>query len=855
MPAKSLSVILLLGVILFQSLSGDLRAENRNHPAGGKANSETLPASFEKTIAGEEASIEELKTQMGRLEIIEKALLIELNAYKIQYSMHGNLLLLPQTKVEDLEKAFSDHKITLSKIADRLKDFQQKKSAALDLLHQTEEQLNLNKKQLSEIKAERLRPSEKEALAAGLNDLIRLQDQKRNLLKNISEIQDTILTRFEESITSFSRLSEKLEQQVKARRKQTLFERKNLPLGRETGRILRSDLTYLNETLRQIFRMDFWTKEVQKAHETGVGSLVTFFILFLIAIGFANRFRHYWVYQEQQLSDQHFIWGVITIRLFQRSITILGAALFLYLYNCIQFPHYKVPLIHVIVNLLLTIIFCRWALDFLKYIRKRELLPVTASSIKRIAMLVRTLRIFAVFYIFFAWVVGSGSIVLFFGRVLLEVGLIAWCIVFWRNFNSEPALATGGKAWPLSTRQTIIAGMSYIVVFGGIVIEVAGYSALTLYWYVSWARSIAVIFWAVLVLLALKEWQRSQQQTGESEESEAEGPKVPPDPFRWLINRFCWVAWIILVVIAIIQAWSTQQIVLARFYGVMKQPFAIGKINLSLLGLAYASLVLFLIYVATYIGRYVLVNKIFARSTLERGLQDSITTITVYVVWGLGIVLALSVLGVSATSVAVVFGALSIGIGFGLQNIFNNFISGIILLFERPIQVGDAVEVSGIWGEVKKINVRSTVVQTFDNASLIIPNSEFISSQVTNWSFKDQTLRRKINIGVAYGSDVERVRQTLFEIARNTKNVLKTPKPDVLFMDHGDSALIFTMRYWTTVDYYYTTETDIRFAIDHLFRERNIEIAFPQRDIHIRSVVKDSGLFSGAQKPKLNPSE
>ena len=150
------------------------------------------------------------------------------------------------------------------------------------------------------------------------------------------------------------------------------------------------------------------------------------------------------------------------------------------------------------------------------------------------------------------------------------------------------------------------------------------------------------------------------------------------------------------------------------------------------------------------------------------------------------------------------------------------------------------MEIQGVWGTVKKINVRATLVQTFDNASLIIPNSEFISSQVTNWSFKEPSLRRKVSVGVAYGSDIERVRQTLLEIVNQTKNVLKKPKPDVIFDDHGDSALIFILRYWTTIDYYYTTSTDIRFAMDRLFRERNIEIAFPQRDLHIRSTPKEN---------------
>jgi small-conductance mechanosensitive channel len=257
----------------------------------------------------------------------------------------------------------------------------------------------------------------------------------------------------------------------------------------------------------------------------------------------------------------------------------------------------------------------------------------------------------------------------------------------------------------------------------------------------------------------------------------------------------------------------------------------------SILGLAWAVLVLLITQAAARLWRWVFQTKFLNRSGMEVGLQDSITTISVYVIWMLGILVALHVFGLNTASLAVAFGALGIGLGFGLQNIFNNFISGIILLFERPIQVGDDVEINGTWATVKKINVRSTVVQTYDNASLIIPNADFVSSQVTNWSFKDKRLRRNIIVGVAYGSDVARVRDTLLEIAQNTPKVLKQPAPDVLFADFGDSALIFRLRIWTDTDSMLKVETAIRFEIDRLFRERGIEISFPQRDIHIRSWV------------------
>ncbi|MBU0995146.1 MAG: mechanosensitive ion channel [Proteobacteria bacterium] len=239
---------------------------------------------------------------------------------------------------------------------------------------------------------------------------------------------------------------------------------------------------------------------------------------------------------------------------------------------------------------------------------------------------------------------------------------------------------------------------------------------------------------------------------------------------------------------------------------------------------------------------------------MDIGLQESITTISVYLIWAAGTLMALNAFGLNMTSITVVLGALGIGIGFGLQNIFNNFLSGIILLFERPIQVGDDVEVNGTWANVKKINVRSTVVQTYDNATLIIPNSDFISAQVTNWSFKDKRIRRNIVVGVAYGSDLMMVQSSLLEAAEKTQRVLKLPKPDVIFKDFGDNSLIFVLRLWTRVDYFYTVESAVRFEIDRLFRERKIEISFPQRDLHIRSMDPEL-LFKHTEissSPKLN---
>ena len=188
------------------------------------------------------------------------------------------------------------------------------------------------------------------------------------------------------------------------------------------------------------------------------------------------------------------------------------------------------------------------------------------------------------------------------------------------------------------------------------------------------------------------------------------------------------------------------------------------------------------------------------------------------------------------------------GIGFGLQNIVNNFISGIILLFERPIRTGDWIVVGNTEGYVRKISIRSTQIETFDRADVIVPNSELISNQVTNWMLRDPWGRVIVPVGVAYGSDVEKVREVLLQAARSHPLVItediRVGPPRVLFRGFGDSSLNFEIRFFIrNVDQRLSTQSDLNFAIEKGLREANIEIPFPQRDLHLRSV--DSAIRFG----------
>jgi small-conductance mechanosensitive channel len=220
---------------------------------------------------------------------------------------------------------------------------------------------------------------------------------------------------------------------------------------------------------------------------------------------------------------------------------------------------------------------------------------------------------------------------------------------------------------------------------------------------------------------------------------------------------------------------------------------------------------------------------------IDPGLKDSISTTVSYVGFILAAILALSYAGINLANVALVAGALSVGIGFGLQSIVNNFVSGLILLAERPIRAGDWIQVGADEGTVKRISVRATEIETFDRASVMIPNSSLISGVVKNWYLRDNSGRTALLVGASYDSDPEKVRDILLDCAMKHDMVLKVPQPFVNFENFGDSALIFQVFvYLASVSNGGTVRSDLRYAIIRRFREEGIEMPYPRRDISIR---------------------
>jgi len=290
----------------------------------------------------------------------------------------------------------------------------------------------------------------------------------------------------------------------------------------------------------------------------------------------------------------------------------------------------------------------------------------------------------------------------------------------------------------------------------------------------------------------------------------------------------------------LIDAWDYNGAVIESIRNYLVNGFDLGDFRIIPGRILWAVLLFSLIVISSSWIRSQMENKWLKMTSMNSGARDALVTITGYVLFLIAVMVGLSAAGFDFGNIAIIAGALSVGIGFGLQNIVNNFVSGLILLFERPIRKGDWIVVGGTEGVVKDIQIRSTRIQTFDRSDVIVPNSELISNQVTNWVLSSDSGRAVLPIGVAYGSNTDQVRDILLTIAEENKDVSKSmalPKPVVLFREFGDSSLNFELRVFLhQVNSRLGVISDLNFAIDKAFREANIEIPFPQRDVHVKDM-------------------
>ncbi len=309
---------------------------------------------------------------------------------------------------------------------------------------------------------------------------------------------------------------------------------------------------------------------------------------------------------------------------------------------------------------------------------------------------------------------------------------------------------------------------------------------------------------------------------------------------REKLNDF-WLRWnnriysilLILYIIAILRNFNILNNVYNAIASFITEERTIGDLSYTIGGIV---LFVLMIYIATNISSAI---KFFTEDKSYYHSQKRTANLSVilrFFVVTIGFVLALIVSGIPMDKITIILGALSVGIGFGLQNIVNNLISGLILIFERPIQSGDIVEVQQYMGVVKDIGIRSSVIRTYDGSEIILPNGDLISQPVTNWTLSNKHRRVEVRVGVAYGSDAAKTTEVLAAVLEDHEKILRLPKPLVLFDGFGDSSLNFRMLFWTSdIDVWMATRSEIMTAVYDALAAAKIEIPFPQRDLHIRS--------------------
>ena len=301
--------------------------------------------------------------------------------------------------------------------------------------------------------------------------------------------------------------------------------------------------------------------------------------------------------------------------------------------------------------------------------------------------------------------------------------------------------------------------------------------------------------------------------------------------------------------LAFMSLWGVSWADMREGIEVASEGIRIGGLTIAIDDVVMAIVVFVVILAITRWFQRVLEDRVFPQTSLDVGVRHSLKTFTGYVGLTLAVFMAIAALGLDLSNLALIAGALSVGIGFGLQTVVNNFVSGLILLAERPVKVGDWVVVGEHQGYVKRINVRATEIQTFQRASVIIPNSDMVSSALVNWTHKDTFARVDIKVGVAYGSDTEKVRDILLKCAHDHPRVNAWPESFVLFQSFGESSLDFELRFFIgQADEVFRIGSDVRFAIDKSFRENGITIPFPQRDLHIRDMDRLADLLGNDAK-------
>jgi len=426
---------------------------------------------------------------------------------------------------------------------------------------------------------------------------------------------------------------------------------------------------------------------------------------------------------------------------------------------------------------------------------------------------------------------------------LLTAAMVGW--VLWRRRSPAGATAVSAArkavrfvAWAaigallVSAIANVVGNVSLAEMLTVAILD-SGYVGLVLY------AGVTVLASVIRLLLARRALARFSVITQHA------GPLL--HSLTRLLSLAALVAWVIVV----LNEFRIFRPIEEFVTGVLTHELKFGQISISLGGVLLFLFSVWLAFWAAKTVRLILQDEVLPKMSLPRGVGNSISSLTYYAMVIIGLFIALAAAGFEVSQLAIVVGALSVGIGFGLQNVVNNFVSGLILMFERPIQPGDVVEVSGTSGKVREIGMRATTLSTFEGADVVVPNGVLLNEKLINWTLSDMDRRIDVNVGVAYRSDPRKVLDLLAEVAQATPGIATTPEPTVLFIGFGANSLDFGIRAWTNnFGDWVKIRSDLTVRVYDALVAAGIEIPFPQHDVHVRSVSPAAtGALAGLVPP------
>ncbi len=835
---------LLLCLVLFSVPSSLLAVEPQMETAGLQSE---LEESFQRVLDNEREKHALLLTALKRAQDFETELDRNFDKDLLQISTYRNQLFAPSIHINDLRAMARDISVTSARLSQYIRDAEEHLADVRRQGTESHELVALYEKQL-----ELIREREELSGFGRLNDLLdRILVQLRvneELIENIEAVYEDPLTRLREMKEEMKMIAGRVSRRIDQEMTRAVFHRDVSPVFRffqeEWGETAISAANNMQRLLSSQIRPEGG----KRPWRIWIGEIMTVVLMLSILGGGLVYLARQCRRLRAACHPEKRFWQKLIVALFQYSLPLAGAILFFHIY--LAYSGYRLPAFHFFLPLLMRLLtlwlVVQWGLILIRMAR-REMpqisdprIDMALGSLKR---LLQGILVFGIFYLLVKWMICQNCLAPVALRLAGEIALFVWTVFFVRRIlNDRPSVEGMNTPFLTGRFRSLLAPAAYGLASAGLIFELAGYGGLAAWWYVSWGKTAVVLFWAVLLFRALKEFEVPEAETKTDPECEPESAVESDrsirrsDPVRWAVTRLARLMLTLSVLILIPVAWGAEKTFPADLFEVLNYRFRFGDVEINTMGLIYALLVLFVVNIISVLWQGLLQDKIFSQARMEEGLKLTVSRISTYVLWIIGILMALRIVGFSSTSLTVIFGALGIGIGFGLQHIVGNFISGIILLFERPMQVGDVIELDGTWGVVKEINVRSTHLKTYDNSDLIVPNSDFISQRLVNWSFRDPKVRRTITVGVAYGSDIARVTKVLLDIAHSNTRVYRHPDPLVLFTDFGDSALIFKLRIWAHIEYFLSVESEIRSEIDRRFCEADITIPFPQRDLYIKEV-------------------